>query len=1670
MKYLTLTLVAVLLACGSLFSQKPGRQTPSPRNKGSEALIDAGDKLVDDRKWSEAVDAYLQATRVDPQNADAYVRLGDAYMGAAKWAEALVAYKKAVALNPQSADAQYALGDAYNTMRMHGDAFAPLVKATQLDPTFAEAFYGIGYAYLAGKQYAKSLSFLNSAIRLKPDYEDAHYGLAVAHLNLGNQKELDDERKRLVRLNSALVKKLDSDIDKFKLTASEGLALSGAAPSPADAAPAPEPTPQRTPPPAPSARTSVITPNDSSSFERAFWESIKDSKDQEDFNYYLRKYPNGEFAALARIRSRQGKAKVPIVTPSATSPVATAPKPTAASNQNVSGQRPELAIVTGHSAPMSALAFSQDGAILATGDGGGAIKVWDAQSGEGLRTIVEGESLGAEIRANSPVRDAPTVNSLAFSYDGRLLAGALYRMPDKEKDPNAKPETEIAIWDVASGSLLGKLSGITIDVQAIAFSPTGKWLASGGLSNVVTLWDVRTGTDVKSFTGQASLINFVMFNNETEVQSGSWDRLVDVWNPVSGAPLRVIQGSPVLGPTGASGSSFSYKTVFNSVTRRFASINAGFSGEHKDLSEPAIILREGSTTRALGDFRHAYENPNVIAFTPSGRILAGGSNNGSVELWNVDSGRKLLTIKEGFSSENIAMSPDSTTIAQLTADEKSIKLWDTNNQTTMEELSGHTDDISTLVFSPDSQTLASGSADKTIRLWDLKGGGVKILTGHASAVGAVAFHPTGKLLASIPANDLIQGDADDEVVLGDTIIKLWDVATGKEVGTVPDPSVPLSLVFSPDGLLLAVGNRDGTIWLLDLSGKTAPRTLPAKNDQVVSMVFVDPDTLQSLGMAADESSMVANLWRVSSGQLLKSNRVNPSDPSSYKEKFAMGSMPFVALSRAFYAMPVKGNSLTLFSRTSGEIDPSSQPELATLYLLDDNDWLVTTPDGLFDGSPGAWPRAIWRFDNNTLKHAPVEAFFKEFYYPGLLSDILAGKRPQAPSDMKLKDIRQPQLRIGLAETNPNATLTTRDVRLTIDISQAAAGAQDVRFFRNGTLVKVWHGDVLKGQSSVTLEATIPIVAGENKLTAYAFNHDDVKSTDARLTITGGDSLKRKGVAYVLAVGVNEYAAAQLNLKYAVADAQGFATEVRVQQAKLNTYDRVEVIPLNDRDATKANILKSLTDLATKVQPEDAVLIYFAGHGTAEQNRFYLIPHDFGTAGASMQDILTHGISDEELERAVESIDAGQMLLVIDACNSGQALESEDKRRGPMNSKGLAQFGYDKGMYILTAAQSYQAANEAARLGHGFLTYALVEEGLKTDAADGSPRDGRVVLREWLDYATRRVPQMQQDELDAQQKQGRQLDRIKFAEADTGKERSIQRPRVFYRREIESHPLVVSSNGNIAVTEDSLIKTATRKGAIRARSAIENSNTKPAYGGPEPLPSNITPETIEGKYQRGLLDEVIGDSRRFLSGQPDNAKVNTILGFVLLSQQKDSEAFVYLDKGFLGGEPITTNVRRHRLLGPLLQDGSIEMTVKGLVMKYGTESYSAPFSAISSFDARSYGQSGAGIFIRGKFLNQNGKEEKKEFKLFATTATIGQVRNGLGTVPIVYCQNCEAWSLFIVKLFSHLMTVSTATGGKVNTSAILSGQEADTLNTCIQGAPRTPAIVKAIAEACGITPS
>jgi uncharacterized caspase-like protein len=290
------------------------------------------------------------------------------------------------------------------------------------------------------------------------------------------------------------------------------------------------------------------------------------------------------------------------------------------------------------------------------------------------------------------------------------------------------------------------------------------------------------------------------------------------------------------------------------------------------------------------------------------------------------------------------------------------------------------------------------------------------------------------------------------------------------------------------------------------------------------------------------------------------------------------------------------------------------------------------------------------------------------------------------------------------------------------------------------------------------------------------------------------------VAHVLAVGIDEYENADYNLRYAVADARSFAADLKAQLEKLDRFTGIDVTLIVNRDATKAAIMKSIADLSARVQPEDEVLVFVASHGAAAGDRFYLIPSDLGYQGKraeldekAVETILGHSISDQEIEAAFENMNVNRLLFVIDACNSGQALEAEEKRRGPMNAKGLAQLAYEKGMYVLTASQSYQAAQEVSELGHGLLTYALVNEGLDKSAADAEPADGRVIAREWLDFATARVPRLQLEKMEEARKAGRQLRFSAGPRGDmTGMDADTQHPRVFYRRELDDAVWVVAA--------------------------------------------------------------------------------------------------------------------------------------------------------------------------------------------------------------------------------------------------------------------------------------
>ena len=199
------------------------------------------------------------------------------------------------------------------------------------------------------------------------------------------------------------------------------------------------------------------------------------------------------------------------------------------------------------------------------------------------------------------------------------------------------------------------------------------------------------------------------------------------------------------------------------------------------------------------------------------------------------------------------------------------------------------------------------------------------------------------------------------------------------------------------------------------------------------------------------------------------------------------------------------------------------------------------------------------------------------------------------------------------------------------------------------------------------------------------------------------------------------------------------------------------------------------DKLALARPEDLVLVSFSGHGYASADgAFYLITSDTGRDATLTPAFLQRAVSSDELSHWLRDVDAGELVLIVDACHSAAAIAGTDFKPGPMGSRGLGQLSYDKGMRVLTATQTDNVALEDAALKQGLLSYALVQEGLKNAQADFLPRDGKLYLNEWLAYGVERVPRLYADV-----REGRMTKQLGLAAGEVKtKELVTQRPALF----------------------------------------------------------------------------------------------------------------------------------------------------------------------------------------------------------------------------------------------------------------------------------------------------
>ncbi len=353
------------------------------------------------------------------------------------------------------------------------------------------------------------------------------------------------------------------------------------------------------------------------------------------------------------------------------------------------------------------------------------------------KTAIEPAAEPAIIRPRPPrEKSGPSRRTLLIGLGAVGVAVAVptgYLLSRPDDPPSGSP---LPRWNHTPTLLEEQLSGHTDDVRAVAFSPDGRFLVSGGLDSRVRVWSAATADPVgRPLTDHTAAVNSVAFSPDGGLlATGGRDNLVRFWY----ADTWSSSGEPLAG----------HSTDITSMA---------FSPDGKILASgcvsDAVRLWNTADREQTGKQLSGHDGTvTSVVFSPDGRILVTAGADSTVRLWNTDGWNQVGAPLAGHAGEvtSVAFSPNGKILASGGAD-GTARLWDTASWAPIgQPLTGHAGEVHTVAFSPDGGALATGGADKTVRLWDVATRtpiGTP-LTAHTDAVRSVAFSPNGRLLAT----------------------------------------------------------------------------------------------------------------------------------------------------------------------------------------------------------------------------------------------------------------------------------------------------------------------------------------------------------------------------------------------------------------------------------------------------------------------------------------------------------------------------------------------------------------------------------------------------------------------------------------------------------------------------------------------------------------------------------------------------------------------------------------------------------------------------------------------------------------------------------------------------------------------------------------------------------
>lgn len=1039
------------------------------------------------------------------------------------------------------------------------------------------------------------------------------------------------------------------------------------------------------------------------------------------------------------------------------------------------GAKPELVLQTGHTGDVHCAAYSADGRYIVTASGDHTAIIWDAATGRKLRALVG---------------HTGSVQTAAFSADGRRIA-------------TTSMGGAAIVWDASTGEQVRVLKGQAVgsSFESAAFSPDGKQLLTGSFRKKAELWDIETGKQVREFVGHEYSVTAGFSSDGKRILTASSDGLAIVWDAATGEKLRTLDGHDKRRVSAAAFSPDGTRVV-TAGTRRTALIwdvatgkklhtlkghyfapevsfeaqlesdleSAAFSPDGKWVLTGSrgnnVAIWDATTGEHVRSIGHHRGWVWSVAFSPDGKRVLSGSRDNSAIVSDAATGSRLLTLggSDGGNA-SAAFNPDGRQL--VTSSGGAATVWDLAVGRPIRRLEGQTQRVVPESFTPDGTRLIAGSEKGVVGTWDLGTGkrvstladfadlsgtpvlssdGTKLVTPAANARELFAKDKraivwdakTGEKIRSFEPDDLYWvSDAalspDGKRVVfarlnANQVATVRDASTGKkayDLGVPPNgkPTTfsTLSVRFSPDGtrILTSAFNRNAVLW--DAATGKELRAFTGHKDAVRTAAF-GIDGKRIVTASDDQTAMT---WDAATGE--RQLTLTGHTGAVMAAWFARDGKRIVTAS--------EDGSARLWEAATGH-------ELCALFTFDaGKDWLVVTPEGLFDGSLGGRERVSFRVGNG-LTVVPVDRFFADFYYPGLLAAVMKGERPKPTATFAAQV--PPAVRITAPADKAVAQADSLDVA--VEVTDLGGGMSGLALYHNGIRVLA-PGDSVKDGKTTRRVFKVKLTEGENRLEAKASSGDGGwQSEPARLLVTYNKPLVQPDL-YVLAVGVSEYADAGLSLKFAATDAKklGDVFDRRGRQI----YKGVRVTYLLDGKATRAGLREALEEIAKEAQPRDTFVLTVSGHGTTLGQRYYFLPHEFeGKKFATTEEnVKNQGIPIDELGELLRQVPALKKVLVLDTCGSGGATGLLQKGRNPFAFRGeIERLNRAEGVFTIAACAASEEAQEPKELGHGVLSYALlaglraVDKGpLENKGIDSANPKQIVDVLEWFSYANGQTP-------------------------------------------------------------------------------------------------------------------------------------------------------------------------------------------------------------------------------------------------------------------------------------------------------------------------------------------